>query len=304
MPLTRRSLLAMLGATPFLSSTLAESSSQISLPELPRPEVIPLYPGAAPGTEHWTHAEVEEVEGNNTIIRNVIHPALLAYRPPQPSGTAVVIAPGGAFYFLSLGNEGYDLVRTLIAAGITAFILKYRLIPSHAGWHEEVDARLRKLGWEKNLTDEIGAFATADARAALHLVRTHATNFHLDPARIGIMGFSAGGYVATSATLHNTPESRPDFCASIYGMRADLPASFSGLPPLFLAWAADDDLVTVEKHALPLYALWRQAKAPVEVHIFELGGHGFGTWASQRPSDHWLDLFIAWVGSHKAFPAV
>lgn len=301
MSLTRRWLLALLGAAPLLPRALAQEAPTAPLPELPAPEVLPLYKGAAPGTEHWTHSEVREVEDRNTLIRNVSQPSLLSYRPARPNGTAVIVCPGGAFYFLSLGNEGFDLARKLLAQGFTVFILKYRLIPSHQNWHTELDLRLKKPGWEKSLTDEIGDFTLADAQAAVRTVRARAAEFKINPARIGTLGFSAGGYVATRVAAEHSPASRPDFAATIYGMRPPDPAPSADLPPLFMAWANDDDLVTVEKHALPLQQLWKQAGAPVELHLFEHGGHGFGSWSFQQPSDHWLELFVTWVNSHASF---
>lgn len=301
MLLSRRRLIALLGTIPLVSRAFAATAADEPLPSLPEPATLPLYPGAAPGTEHWTQQEVTETSGDYTMIRNVTRPALLAYRPARPNGNAVILTPGGAFYFLSMSNEGFDTARKLLAAGFTVFILKYRLIPTSAGWHDELVRRLSQPGWEKTLPAETGNFAVADAQVAIRLVRTRAAEFHIDPSRIGIVGFSAGGYISTRATIEHTTESRPDFAACVYGVKPELPARAANLPPLFMVWADDDDIVMPEKNALPLYQLWKGEAVPVELHLFAKGGHGFGSLIFHRPSDRWLELFIDWINSHKTF---
>ncbi len=306
MSLSRRSLLALLGTLPLASRLFAEpieaaSAEPRPMPPLPPLTLIPLYPGAAPGSEHWTQQEVMETTPDR-IIRNVTHPALMAYLPAKPNGTAVIIAPGGGFYFLSMDNEGFDMTRKLLDAGFTVFILKYRLIATGPGWHPELDRRLHTPGWEKSLEDEIGSYVLADAQTAIRTVRARASEFAINPARIGIIGFSAGGYVATRATVEHTPDSRPDFAGCVYGVKPpNLSAHVPDLPPLFMVWADDDDLVFPETNALPLYQLWKREGVPVEFHLFAKGQHGFGTFTFGRPSDHWLSMFMDWMNSQQTF---
>ena len=299
MPLSRRRLIALLSALPFAPHALAATPESHALPALPPPQVIPLYDGPAPGSEQWAQQEVYEADGDNHIYRNVTRPQVLAYRPAQPNGMAVMLVPGGAFYFLSMANEGDDTAQKLLARGFTVFLLKYRLIASRKEtWHQEADQRLSRPGWEKSLEDEIGAIVLADAQRAMTLVRQRAREFHVAANRIGILGFSAGGYIATRLSLEHSLESRPDFTGCIYGVKPPrLPERVPDLPPLFMAWADDDDLVQPERCALPLYELWKREKVPVEMHIFARGQHGFGSLNYHRPSDHWLELFMEWAES-------
>jgi acetyl esterase/lipase len=298
MLLSRRRLIALLGSISILPHSFAETSPNAALPNLPEPVTLPLYPGAAPGSEHWTQREVTETMGDNCIIRNVTHPALLAYRPAKPNGTAVIIAPGGGFYFHSMGNEGFDMASKLLLRGFTVFILKYRLIATGEGWNAELDRRLSQPGWEKSLSDEVSNYTLADAQSAIRLVRSRAAEFHIQPTRIGIIGFSAGGYVATRVTLEHSADSRPDFTGCIYGVKPpDIPEQVSDLPPIFMAWANDDNLVPAEKNATPLCKLWKREGVPMEFHLFALGGHGFGSLIHHRPGDRWLDMFMDWINS-------
>ena len=137
----------------------------------------------------------------------------------------------------------------------------------------------------------------ADGRAAIQYVRAHASEYGIDPSRIGIMGFSAGGTVAASTAFNYTLENRPDFVAPIY---AYMPPSLQGpvladAPPLFIAAATDDDL-GIASHSVDLYSKWLAAKKPAELHIYEKGGHGFGMRQQNIPTDTWIDRFGDWLG--------
>jgi len=137
----------------------------------------------------------------------------------------------------------------------------------------------------------------AVGRAAIQYVRAHATEYGINPAQIGIMGFSAGGTVAASTAFDYTPENRPDFVAPIY---AFMPPSLQGTvaadaPPLFVAAATDDGL-GLASHSVDLYSKWLAAKKPAEIHIYEQGGHGFGMHHQNIPTDTWIDRFGDWLG--------
>ncbi|MCS7187401.1 MAG: alpha/beta hydrolase fold domain-containing protein, partial [Armatimonadota bacterium] len=218
----------------------------------------------------------------------------------------VIVAPGGAFYFLAIDKEGYDVARLLTKWGITAFVLKYRL--AHT---PEDDAEMLALleGWMRNApiqergkeTPPVGSeeaeaarlLAEEDGRQAIRFVRKNAEGWGLDPQKIGIMGFSAGGGVAVAAALEHDEQSRPNFVAGIYPGYRTKPVP-PDAPPLFLA-TADDDILVGPVSVARLYESWHKAGIPVELHIFSAGGHGFGSLKQNLPSDAWLDLFKNWL---------
>jgi len=263
-------------------------------------KVIQLYNGAAPGSESWTYSEQENNAGsNNALIYNVSHPTLTVY-PADPSiatGTAIIVCPGGGFYILSAGYEGRDVAHWLNQKGITVFLLKYRLghsLTDNPG--QELSKNMKKSNFAEKIAPII-PLCIADGRAAIQYVRTHATEYGINPAQIGIIGFSAGGTVAASAAFKYTAENRPDFVAPIY---AFMPPSLQGpvaadAPPLFIAAATDDNL-GLASHSVELYSKWLTAKKPAELHIYEKGGHGFGMRSQNIPTDTWIERFGDWLG--------
>jgi acetyl esterase/lipase/lysophospholipase L1-like esterase len=261
-------------------------------------KVIQLYNGAAPGSENWTYNEKTTGTGDNELVYDVSHPTLTVYRPDPAynTGTAVVVCPGGGFYILSINNEGNDVAQWLTQKGITAFVLKYRVAhsltndPGHELWDN-----LHKPGFEDKVKPII-PLSIADGKAAIAYVRAHAAEYGIDPARIGIMGFSAGGTVAASAAYNYTPENKPDFDAPIY---AYIPPALQGpiasdAPPLFLAAASDDDL-GLNTHSVDLYSKWIASKHSAELHLYAKGGHGFGMHRHNIPTDAWIDRFGEWL---------
>ncbi|HEY5773416.1 MAG TPA: alpha/beta hydrolase, partial [Chitinophagaceae bacterium] len=169
-------------------------------------KVIQLYDGPAPGSENWTWNEAEN--DNNSwqtkVVYNVSRPTLTVFTPEagKANGTAVIIAPGGAFHALSINSEGFDVAKWLAQKGVTCFVLKYRLV--HSLTTDPVAEVMGKWG-KKEFEDDNKAvipLEIADGRAAIAYVRKHAAEYDLNPNRIGIMGFSAGGTV-TSSTLFN-----------------------------------------------------------------------------------------------------
>ena len=273
--------------------TLTFSSSAAE----PLPE-IPLYAGPAPGTENARQQEVEFTMFGEPRVRNVTRPTLTVYRPDtaKANGTAVVVAPGGGFQFLSVKSEGTDVAKWLADQGVTAFLLKYRLNESTADT-AAFEAHLRQLikGEVKQdpLNTPAAAWATADALAAIKLIRTQAMTFNVDPKRLGLIGFSAGGRVASGVATGYDPASRPDFIAIIYGAMAAGQTVPADAPPAFIVVAGDDPLLS---HAsIPMYEAWRAAKRPAELHIYQSGGHGFGMNRQSTTSDHWIDAFGWWL---------
>ena len=269
--------------------------------------------GHAPGSESWTHAESTMPipwagkEGRR-LTRNVVIPTLTMFRPPEgrANGTSIVIAPGGAFHFLMIDHEGYEMARWMSERGVTAFVLKYRLARSPDDDSEVLDFRndlQRQLG-EARISETAPPNAAAilgvrtlseeDGRQAITFVRQHAAEFGLDPQKIGIAGFSAGGGVAMGAAMLHDRDSRPDFVCGIYpAWRADMRVPVDA-PPLFLVISDDDRSVSPVSTAR-LYESWHKAGFPVELHIFGNGAHGFGMGENGLLSDPWIDLFGHWM---------
>lgn len=263
-------------------------------------KVIQLYKGAAPGSESWTYNEQEYHAGSNDALSyNVSHPTLTVYPADKSiaNGTAIIVCPGGGFFILAIANEGSDVAHWLNQKGVTVFILKYRLgqsLTDNPG--KELTGNMKKSDFGEKVAPII-PLSIADGRAAIQYVRTHAAEYGIDPSRIGIMGFSAGGTVAASTAFNYTPANRPDFVAPIY---AYMPPSLQGAvladaPPLFIAAATDDNL-GVASHSVDLYSKWLAAKKPAELHMYEKGGHGFGMLQQNIPTDTWIDRFGDWLG--------
>ena len=268
--------------------------------------MIPLYSGAAPGSEDWTYAELEELPSPPAKIgwlRNVTQPALIPYLPDPESanGTAIIVCPGGAFHGLAIYHEGHDVARWLQERGVAAFVLKYRVIHTPES-HEEYsrqDQEMRSLPFEENIrrieevTREVRPLAIADGLQAVKLVRERAAEWDIRPDRIGIMGFSAGGYVTAYAALNYDASSRPDFAGVIYGALVKNIEVPTAAPPLFMALTNNDE-VAVEP-SLDLYSAWRRSGHPVEMHIYSQGDHGFGMMKTGLPSDGWIERFWEWL---------
>src|SRR5437868_7339234 len=195
------------------------------------PKVIPLWPGAPPGSENWNYDERETIGPKDTVrrITNVTRPTLTAFLPDpsKATGTAVIICPGGGFRLLSIDNEGMDVARWLNSVGVTAFVLKYRVM--RTGDADEADAA--KMA-ERRKT--VIPLSIADGQQAMRLVRSHASDWGIASDRIGILGFSAGGYVAAAVALQHDPSTRPNFAAPIYPGTPDDVTAPPDAPPLFL----------------------------------------------------------------------
>lgn len=246
---------------------------------------IPLYPGAAPGSEKWDWTERSVTSPNGLpIVTDVVRPVLLPYPAEKDKavGTAMIVAPGGGFRALMMSYEGTDIARRLNAMGVDAFVLKYRLA-HNAG----------PGGARGPAGPEAIKLAGDDGRQAVRLVREKAGAFGYRPDRVGMIGFSAGGMVTADA-LFGPAETRPDFAAIIYGARAvkDVP---SPAPPLFLAVAADDAMAV--GRSVDLFTAYRKAKGPAELHVFQTGGHGFVH--KGGGADHFMDRVEEWLRVNK-----
>ena len=255
------------------------------------PKVLPLWPGGAPGSENWNYEEWERVGPQDEVkrIHNVTRPTLAVYLPDPSSatGTGVVVCPGGGFRHLAFNLEGTDVAEWLNSLGVAAFVLKYRV--ARTSETDDKDTPTREQ------VKTVIPFAIADGQQAIRVVRAHAADWGVRSDRIGILGFSAGGYVAASAALHYDSQSRPNFVAPIYpGTPEDVTPS-PDAPPIFLVHADDDKTVAPLDHSIRLYEAWKKAGIPAEVHIYSRGGHGFGMRKRGLPADMWTERFRDWL---------
>lgn len=216
-------------------------------------------------------------------VMDVSDPTITVYKPEKPNGTAVIVAPGGGYMFLSYVHEGSQVCEWLTSIGVTGILLKYR-----------VPTRDEKAPH---------AMPVEDARQALKLVRQHAAEWSIDPKRVGLLGFSAGGNLLGHAAWD--AGERPDFGVMIYGggfldatdktkMREGM-AVPENAPPMFFAVAHDDRSNPVE--AARLYLEYKKRNLPAELHIFTKGGHGFGMRKAGQPINEWPQRCAEWMGT-------
>jgi len=235
-------------------------------------------------------------------VRNVSVPTLTPVLPApgMGNGTAVVVAPGGAFRALSATNEGLAMAHWLADRGIAAFVLKYRVEPTPPDTAEYLalvhEFQRRFAAGEITAADlTVPPEAVADGQAAVRLVRARASEWHIDPARVGFMGFSAGAMTAVAVAVDSPPDARPDFIAPVYP--AMLPVKVpADAPPMFLVLASDDPLFGGQGYGL--VESWKAAGSPVEFHLFERGGHGFGMRHQDLTSDRWPRVLQEWMHMH------
>jgi acetyl esterase/lipase len=283
-------------------------------------EILRLWPGRPPGApERLPQERIERIDGGGVLDRVAVgvgEPYVTIVRPPEPNGAVLLLIPGGGYVGEWFDKEGHEIAGRFAPAGVTSAVLRYRL-PGE-GWAERALAPVQ------------------DAQRAVRLIRARASALGVDPSRLCAMGFSAGGHLAAMLVTRRTPAyapidsadagpTRPDLAALGYpvidvGMiertggtstallggsprleeiRANTPSRFvdETTPPLFIVHAADDPLVPVE-HSLGLAAALRARGVPVELHLFEEGGHGFGVRETGRPVATWPELFLAWARRH------
>jgi acetyl esterase/lipase len=266
-------------------------------------EVIPLpFETASPvSTETYPEKQYYSTVWKTEVVTNVSKPSLTVYKPASgtASGTGVVICPGGGFMALSIDSEGIDVAKWLNAKGVTAFVLKYRLVPTPG----DATAEFQDM-WQNNrqqLTEMLSKavpFSIADGLSAVAYVRKHASEWDISPEKIGIIGFSAGGTVTAAVALRYSPEGRPAFVAPIYAAAGMLknPSVPPDAPPMFLA-AATDDQLGLAGDSVGLYNLWTAAHKSAELHMYAKGGHGFGMRKQNLPSDKWIEHFWDWLSA-------
>jgi acetyl esterase/lipase len=279
-------------------------------------ETIRLWPDGPPSTIEGVPDEVEYpvragLAVGTTFLRNISDPTITVFTPPSGSanGVGIIVVPGGGWTINAWTHEGLDVAGWLAGLGYTAFLLKYRVQasdPDQAAFEAGMAAMDAVIGApipkaKKPLaigqlisTDaylQARAAAADDGRRTIELVREHASRFGVRPAAIGMIGFSAGAFLAVDVALDPRAE-QLQFIAPIYGgetQGAPVPAD---APPLFTAVAQDDILVRIVEG---LGADWSAADRPAELHSFARGAHGFGMVRQDLPSDRWTDLFLAWL---------
>jgi acetyl esterase/lipase len=256
------------------------------------PSAIRLYPGVAPGSEGAGQVEQWTQFADGRRARNITVPVLIPVLPAagKANGTAVIIAPGGAFRLLSMDNEGHAVADWLAQRGVSAFILKYRVVETPA--KEEDFIRERQKGMASGARIETFPLAVDDGRRAVQLLRENASRWGLRSGRIGMIGFSAGAMTTLEVVSGQNAAERPDFAALIYGPMSARPVA-ADAPPLFVALAADDPLFA--NGDFGLVSAWKKAGRPVELHFYERGGHGFGMKKRGFSSDIWPEQFWTWM---------
>lgn len=278
-------------------------------------QVIPLYTGPVPNAIAAPDEEKVEPATDEVVrISGVQKPTLEVFLPKKPNGMAVLICPGGGYSIIALKHEGQDVARLLNEKGIAAFVLKYR-IPNPK--------------WMANP----GIGPLQDVQQSLLLIRQNATKWKVNPKKVGIMGFSAGGHLAATAATHfkdclvPNPQGisvRPDFQVLVYpvisfsdsighiGSRNNLlgqnpsPAKIleysaeenvdNETPPALLIHCTADDVVSY-KNSLVYYNALLKNNVPADLHIFSKGGHGFGTRKTNFPVDAWTGIVQEWINS-------
>jgi len=265
------------------------------------PTAIPLGTG---GVEGQTAPESWFRQWGDPMARNVSIATLTPFLPDpaKANGAAVIVAPGGGFRWLSMGNEGWEVAQALNAHGIAAFVLKYRLLPtpeSLDGFRDSMNRTFAAAappagppGGEPpprpprpDLSNQL-----ADAEAAYALIVSRAGEWGVDTDRIGMIGFSAGAGLTMHCTLHSN-KMKLAFIGPIYGGMGPVEVP-KGAPPMFNAIATDDFLF---RGQFGVIESWFEAGVPVEFHLYQNGGHGFGLGNPNRTSNGWFPVFVHWL---------
>ncbi|WP_442680420.1 alpha/beta hydrolase [Sphingomonas sp. ASY06-1R] len=290
---------------------IASALLSIALPAQAQ-EVQRLYQGKAPGSERWSLPEaVAPTPDGGKVFANVVDPEYIAYLPDpaKAEGSAAILLPGGGLRALYVGAEAKALIARLNAEGVVVFVLKYRVAqlpprPPVASTGAPPTAPvfpklvIRNANANPSPDDKaIGTvfdFAVRDAQTALTMIRARASQYRIDPHRIGMIGASAGGGVAIGALLRAGAQEPPVFLASLYGPSLIDVAVPAEAPPLFIATETSHGPVT--DGLLALFTLWKEANRPAELHIFDVP-------TFKMPATLWLDRFVDWMREQKLLRA-
>jgi hypothetical protein len=313
-------LLSPLLMSPMYSQMYGNQPSAAGSEIQPKP-TIPVWPGKAPGSEDWNFSEtVTEGPGGSKTYSNVVSPTLTVFLPDEAkaNGAAIILCPGGAMRMLGFA-EPEQTAEWLNSKGIAAFILKYRVVPGNPpaagstrsagpsrtgapakkmgmGMGKELSFReiLNRNGNANPAPDnqehlKVIRMAIADGQQAIRVLRRDSARYKIDPKRIGILGFSAGGGVAIGTAVTESSDAYPDFVATVYGPSlVDVSVPEQGAP-LFIA--VMDGHFNVTNGCTALFALWKEAGRPVEIHVYD---HAYGP-PSGMPVATWKDRLYDWL---------
>jgi acetyl esterase/lipase len=279
---------------------------------------VPIWPGAAPDAQPAAGPEVAKSSGKDDLIAgmqvvevdNVSRPTMTVYSPKERNtGVAIVVFPGGGYSVLAIDLEGTEVCDWLTSRGITCVLLKYRVPDSGPAYHDDCRCNIHPKA----------PTALEDAQRTVGLVRFHAAEWHIDPHKIGVLGFSAGGHLVANISTHFAQRSyapvdaadkvscRPDFAVAIYPghmlenttkefeLNPEIPVTAS-TPPTFLLQDEDDHVDNVND-SLVYYIALKNAGIPVEMHLYAQGGHAFGLRRTRFPVTRWPELVERWLGT-------
>ncbi|WP_153800788.1 alpha/beta hydrolase [Foetidibacter luteolus] len=281
--------------------TLAQDGTIYPLQAPAEPNAIPLGTGGVanqPAPESWFR------QWGDPMARNISTATLTPFLPKAgtANGAAVIVAPGGGFRWLSMGNEGWEVAQALADKGISAFVLKYRLHPtapsldSFSAWMSRprmpapVNSDTSKTETPPSRPQVDLSNQLADAEAAYAMIVKHAREWGVDTNRIGMIGFSAGAGLTMHSTLHSK-KMKLAFIGPIYGGMGPVEVP-KNAPPMFNVIATDDFLFGGK---FGVIESWHKAGIPVEFHLYQNGGHGFGLGNPNRTSNKWFDAFMHWL---------
>jgi acetyl esterase/lipase len=281
---------------------LAQDGTIYPLEAPAEPNAILLHTGGVanqPAPETWFR------QWGDPMARNVSTATLTPFLPKAgtANGAAVIVAPGGGFRWLSMGNEGWEVAQALADRGIAAFVLKYRLIPtpeSLDGFKESMNRTFATAARPTENTKEAVpprpdlSNQLTDAEAAYEMIVKRAKEWGVDTARLGMIGFSAGAGLTMHCTLHSKLM-KLHFIGPIYGGMGPVEVP-KNAPPMFNVIATDDFLF---RGQFGVIDSWFKAGRPVEFHLYQTGGHGFGLGNPNRTSNKWFDAFIHWLDVNK-----
>jgi acetyl esterase/lipase len=279
---------------------------------------MPLWPGAIPDAQAAKGPETVKEDTKDLVagkpwayIENVSKPTMTVYSPTgKNTGAAVVVFPGGGYSILAIDLEGTEACDWLTSKGITCVLLKYRVPDSGPAWHDDCQCNIHPKA----------PTALEDVQRTVGLLRFHAAEWHIDPHKIGVLGFSAGGHMVTAISVHfarrlyppvdaaDRESCRPDFAVAIYPGHLSLAKNSIELnpdirdnitretPPTFLLQNEDDHVDRVED-SLSYYVALKKAGVPVEMHLYAQGGHAFGLRRTKLPVTAWPELVETWLRS-------
>jgi len=273
---------------------------------------VPIWPGTPPDSRPFTKPETVKTEAKElvagkpwTYISNVSQPTMTVYSPTGKStGAAVIVFPGGGYEILAIDLEGTEACDWLVSRGITCVLLKYRVPAPRSAPYMGASPQ--------------SPIALEDAQRTIGLVRYHAAKLHIDPHKIGVLGFSAGGHLVAATSVHfgqriypqidaaDQQSCRPDFAIAIYPghlsmsagsleLNPDIAAHMTAqTPPTFLLQNEDDNVDSIWD-SLTYYAALKKAGVPVEFHSYAEGGHAFGLRRTKYPVTAWTQLAEVWL---------